>query len=136
MNTVLVQESSRYNNLINCINDDLDKFIDANRGRIVMNEYLERMGHKLLENEVPHNWTEEDGIGFLSIKSLSSWILELIKRVQFLHSWSQHGIPKSFWMSGFFFPQAFITGIKQNFARKFNLPIDRVTFEHKILRNK
>jgi len=38
MNTVLTQESTRYNVLINNMIDDLDKFINGNRGRILMSE--------------------------------------------------------------------------------------------------
>jgi len=83
-----------------------------------MNEALEKMGVRFLNNEVPDNWTEENGAGFLSIKSLSNWIIDIKERMLFLANWFEHGNPICFWMSGFFFPQAFITGIKQNFARK------------------
>ena len=58
--------------------------MDANRGRIVMNEELEIHGIKMLNNEVPPRWTEEKGCGFLSIKPLSNWISDLINRIDFL----------------------------------------------------
>lgn len=88
--------------------------MDANRGRIVMNEELEIHGIKMLNNEVPPRWTEEKGCGFLSIKPLSNWISDLINRIDFLKNWELNGTPICFWMSGFFFPQAFLTGIRQN----------------------
>lgn len=118
MNTVLTQESARYNALIRRIKDDISDFKDANRGRIVMNEDLETMGNSIMNNEVPANWTEESGVGFMSIKTLSAWIVDLKLRVEFLREWEENGTPICFWMSGFFFPQAFLTGIKQNYARK------------------
>jgi len=98
---------------------DLESFVDANRGRIVMDEQLELHGLRMMNNEVPPRWTEEKGCGFLSVKPLSAWVNDLISRVEFMRTWEQQGTPACFWLSGFFFPQAFMTGIKQNYARKY-----------------
>lgn len=83
-------------------------------GTVVMNEELERMGYRFLHNQIPDNWTEENGIGFLSIKPLSFWIGDLVKRVEFFNGWYINGSPTQYWLSGLFFPQAFLTAIKQN----------------------
>ena len=49
-----------------------------------------------------------------------------------LKKWIDGGTPAVFWISGFFFPQAFFTGILQNYARKHIIAIDELDFECKI----
>jgi len=72
-----------------------------------MSEDLESMSTSLFDNQVPGIWSD---IGFLSLKPLSSWFEDLKERVKFLKDWISNGTPKVFWISGFFFPQAFLTG--------------------------
>jgi dynein heavy chain len=74
-----------------------------------MSEELEKMSNSIYDNLVPKNWQEK---GFLSLKPLANWI--------------KNGTPKVFWISGFFFPQAFLTGTLQNYARKNIIAIDRL----------
>jgi len=129
MNTVLVQELIRYNKLLAIMATSLVSVKKALKGLIVMSEELELMATSLHDNQVPKMWASK---GHLSLKPLSSWIGDLKERVEFLNNWINHGTPKVFWISGFYFPQAFITGTLQNYARKHVVAIDKLSFEFKI----
>jgi dynein heavy chain len=125
MNTVLGQECIRYNKLLLEIITTLPMTIKALAGLVVMSTELDLMVKNMYINRVPDNWTAK---AYPSLKPLSSWAEELFERVGFVSTWIKEGIPKCFWITGFYFPQAFITGSRQNYARKNQFPIDAVDF--------
>jgi len=129
-NTVLVQEIIRYNRLLEVMKSSLENVKKALKGEVVMSEELEQVANSLHDNQVPKLW---DSKGFLSLKPLASWIEDLNERIKFLSGWVKNGTPNVFWISGFFFPQAFITGTLQNYARKHVIAIDCLGFEFRIL---
>lgn len=104
----------------------LPMFLSALAGRIAMTDVLEKMGTAFMQNQVPANWTK---VSFLSLKPLSTWMEDLTKRVDFFNEWITNSYPPIYWISGFFFPQAFFTSVMQNFARKYNIPVDKVNFD-------
>jgi len=128
MNTVLKQECIRYNRMLTIMHSSIPTFRKALKGLVVMSAELETMGNQLFINNVPDLWANK---GFLSLKPLSAWQLDLDARLKFLGDWLYDKKPIIFWISGLFFPQAFLTGALQNAARKYNYEIDRLEFLYK-----
>lgn len=51
-----------------------------------------------------------------------------------MQGWISDGIPSVYWISGFFFPQAFLTGTLQNYARRSKNSIDTIGLDFKVSR--
>uniref|UniRef100_A0A803TP24 Dynein axonemal heavy chain 1 n=1 Tax=Anolis carolinensis TaxID=28377 RepID=A0A803TP24_ANOCA len=130
MNTVLVQEVIRYNRLLVAIAQSLKDLLKALKGLVVMSSELELMSTSLYNNIVPERWSSK---AYPSLKPLASWVNDLLLRIEFLQRWIARGIPPVFWISGFFFPQAFLTGTLQNFARQSITSIDTISFDFKVM---
>ncbi|XP_060520964.1 dynein axonemal heavy chain 6 [Cylas formicarius] len=126
LTTVLMQEIDRYNNLLQLIHSSMDQLKKAIKGLIVMSESLEDVFKAFMNNQVPEMWSSR---AYNSLKSLGSWIRDLILRLDFIGTWVRSGHPTSYWISGFYFPQGFLTGTLQTHARKYKLPIDELRFE-------
>ncbi|XP_066927305.1 dynein axonemal heavy chain 1-like isoform X2 [Clytia hemisphaerica] len=131
MNTVLAQEVTRYNKLLTTVQDTLQDLLKALKGLVVMSEQLEMMSNSLFNNQVPDMWA---GKAYPSLKPLASWVLDLIERVKFINGWIDNGIPPVFWISGFFFPQGFLTGTLQNYARANAMAIDTISFDYEVMK--
>ncbi|KAJ6638438.1 Dynein axonemal heavy chain 6, partial [Pseudolycoriella hygida] len=130
LTTVLFQEVDRYNKLLCIIHNSLDILRKGIKGLIVMSVEYERIYKSLLNNEVPQLWSLN---GFKSTKSLGCWVQDLLLRIDFIQVWVDEGQPKSSWLSGLFFPQSFLSGVLQTFARKKMLPIDGLSMDFEVL---
>ncbi|XP_076584320.1 dynein axonemal heavy chain 6 [Chaetodon auriga] len=122
---VLGQETDRFNNLLRVLRVSLMTLQKAIAGLVVMSEEMDRIYTSFLNNQVPTHWANS---AYPSLKPLASWVRDLALRTSFIQTWITRGQPKSFWISGFFFPQGFLTGVLQNHARHYNLPIDELNF--------
>ncbi|XP_053995639.1 dynein axonemal heavy chain 1-like [Hylaeus anthracinus] len=129
-NTVLLQEAIRYNGLLEVVKTTLVDLLKALKGLVVMSQQLETVANSLYNNRIPKVWQDK---GYPSLKPLGAWFFDLKDRIAFLRSWEARGIPAAFWISGFYFPQAFLTGTLQNFARNHVISIDTIDFSFQVL---
>ena len=131
MNTVLVQEMGRYNNLLDEIQTGLIDVANAIRGVAIMSQALEEVARSIELGKVPRLFLSKS---YPSLKPLSSYFQDLNDRLEFLRKWADERPPVVYWISGFFFTQAFITGSMQNFARRSSTPIDQVGFNMQFMK--
>ncbi|KAG5499406.1 hypothetical protein JIQ42_04223 [Leishmania sp. Namibia] len=130
MNTVLLQEAIRYNRLLAVVRASLADVQNAISGKVVMSSELEQVFLSMYDSKVPEAWKRRS---YPSLKPLGAYVTDLIARLQFLRAWYDAGPPPLFWLSGFFFTQSFLTGVMQNYARKYKIEIDKLIWKFTVM---
>jgi len=131
LNTVLVQECMRFNNLTGTVKRTLKEVGLAIKGLSVMSGELEALGVSMVLGRVPDMWK---AVAYPSVKPLGSWVQDLLDRLAFLQVWiDTRKRPNVFWISGFFFTQSFLTGVRQNYSRRHRIAIDLLTYTYRVL---
>lgn len=129
LNTVLQQEILRFQRLLSVVRSSLINIGKAIKGEVVMSPELEQVGNALFDNRTPPVWMARS---YPSMKPLASYVVDLLERLKFIQTWIDESAPANMWISGFFFTQSFLTGLKQNFARKYVIAIDQVDFDFEV----
>jgi dynein heavy chain len=130
LNVVLQQEATRYNTLLDVVKNSLTRLSDAMAGAAPLTPDLEGLAENLLQNRLPKVWAS---VSYPSCKPLLSWVKDLVARVSFIEQWVVKGAPAVFWLSGFYFTQSFLTGVRQNSARKHHIPIDQLALKFTVV---
>jgi dynein heavy chain len=131
LNTVLLMELGKFNKLLNTVTSTLVNLGKAVKGLVVFSPELEEVGHGCLVNCLPGAWMKNS---YPSLKPLQSYVDDHLLRWKFMNNWIKDGIPTNFWFSAYFFQQAFLTGVLQNFARKDKIAIDRIMWNFRSMK--
>eukprot|EP00927_Polykrikos_kofoidii_P046388 TRINITY_DN40623_c0_g4_i1.p1 TRINITY_DN40623_c0_g4~~TRINITY_DN40623_c0_g4_i1.p1 ORF type:complete len:2568 (-),score=563.58 TRINITY_DN40623_c0_g4_i1:159-7829(-) len=131
LNTVLNQEMLRFNKLIVRVRASLSDVCKAVKGLVVMDANLDDVASGILRNMRPAYWMK---VSYPSLKSLSGYVADLVARLTFFGTWETGGHMATYWISGFFFTQSFLTGQLQNYARKEQLAIDTLGWTFNVLK--
>ncbi|XP_072937032.1 dynein axonemal heavy chain 7 [Epargyreus clarus] len=132
MSIVVIQEAARYERLVSVVRTSSRAVIGAVQGVSVLTDVTEEVLTSMVRGRVPALWA---GRSYPSLKPLAAYFNDLLARLNFLQQWHQHGPPVVFWLSGFYFPQAFLTAAQQSYARKYKIPIDQLAFHYEVQRS-
>jgi len=131
LNTVLHMELGKFCRLLKRLKSTCVDLGKAVKGLVVFSPDLEEVANGCLTNKIPGVWM---GVSYPSLKPLLSYIEDFLERWKFMQNWIKNDIPFMFWFSAFFFQQAFLTGVLQNYARKDKIAIDRIIWNFEVLK--
>ena len=97
-----------------------------------MSSELEGVFNAIYDGRIPPMWAKKS---YPSLKPLGAYVVDLVNRIEFFNNWIDHGPPAVFWLSGFFFTQSFLTGVLQNYARKFQIEIDTLKWDFTVMKD-
>jgi dynein heavy chain len=119
LNIFLFQEIQRVQAVIQRVRATLTALQQALKGEVVLTEALVAASNDVHDARVPHAWAYTLGGAEFSwlLPTLGLWFASLARRQAQYCGWLERGRPVTFWITGFFNPQGFLTGMKQEVAR-------------------
>jgi len=102
----------------------------AIKGEVLLSEELEAALNSLQNGQTPELWL---AVSFPSLKNLGGYMKDLIGRLEWFTEWFEKGLPTVLWITRFFFTQGFLTGTKQNYARRYGIAIDLLGYDFEVV---
>ena len=119
LNIFLYQEVQRLQMAISNVRFTLEIVVQAIRGEVVVTAEIMDSINAIYDARVPKIWLYSpagDELSWLA-PNLGVWYSGLVTRDHQYRSWLSSGRPTSFWMTGFFNPQGFLTAVQQEITR-------------------
>ena len=113
LNIFLRQEIARMQRVITAVRTTLTDLKLAIDGTIIMNEQLKDALDALFDALIPAGWRKVSW----DSATLGFWFTDLLDRNTQFHTWVMNERPDTFWLTGFFNPQGFLTAMRQEIAR-------------------
>ena len=130
MNAVLVLELERFNKLLSRIRSSLGELLKALKGEAVLTPLLDRVADELQSSITPAHWL---ATSYPCLKPLAGYFSDLCSRIAYFQQWVQNGVPALCWLGGLYFPQSYVTGVLQNYARSRMITVDKVAWQTKVV---
>merc|ERR1711935_883610 len=106
--------------ILSIVKNTMSAMCDAIDGAISMTPDIVDSINAVFDFRVPRKFQYDPTgaeISWLTV-SLSGWIKGLLDRHHQLNTWISKERPPSFWLTGFFNPQGFLTAMKQEVTRQ------------------
>eukprot|EP00949_MAST-11_sp_MAST-11-sp1_P002825 g2825.t1 len=119
LNIFLYQEIQRLQAVIASVRNTLSVMMQAIRGEVVLTAALVDAINSIFDARVPKTWVSSASGAELSWLSptLGLWFTGLLSRQEQLSGWVAQSRPPTFWLTGFFNPQGFLTAMRQEVTR-------------------
>jgi len=139
LNVFLFQEIQRFQMILTIVRRTLVNMVDAIEGTIIMTPDLVDAINSVYDFRVPRNWCFDPTGAEISLltPTLGSWMKGLLDLHYQLNNWISKERPQSFWLTGFFNPQGFLTSMKQEVTRQNKAKswsLDEVEYSSDVLR--
>jgi len=139
LNIFLSQELQRFQFILTTVRGTMVSMMEAIDGNIIMTPEIVDSINAVNDFRVPYKWQFDPTGAEISwlTPALAAWLKGLIDRHHQLNNWISKERPPSFWLTGFFNPQGFLTSMKQEVTRQKkaqNWSLDEVVYSSDVLK--
>ncbi|XP_078034863.1 dynein axonemal heavy chain 7 [Augochlora pura] len=133
LNRVLLCEAKLLKHTLAVLTRTLQSLKLVFEGSLPFTDSLQTISERLYKNKVPHIWKNIKNNNITD--NLGYYIDNLKKRIHFLKQWMNEGCPSIIWLDALYFGKMFFSTILSTFSKKYDIPIEEIELEFKIMNN-